>query len=258
MRSLKIQSARQWLCIVLLFVCTIAAAQKLPSEQKASVRPPANIKIDGKANEWDNKFQAYSNHTQFFYTLSNDEKNLYLTIQVTDGLIINRILKGGITLTVNKSGNKKDAGGIKITYPLLKGFIVPMNDFKAIANASLPVVSGDSLMAIHSRRMDEKAKEIRVTGIKDVDTLNSVYNTPGIKAAAAFNNKMVYTYELSVSLQNLGLNAGNVTKFSYQVKINELENKGTTFSGISFSVSGPGANMGQDATDFWGEYTLAK
>ncbi|MES2375233.1 MAG: hypothetical protein V4553_01575 [Bacteroidota bacterium] len=265
MKSSKIIALNKWLFTLLLSAAFVTAyGQKPPSEQKGSVRAPSTIKIDGKATEWDNKFQAYSNHTQFYYTISNDDNNLYLTVQADEPPIIRRIINGGITLTINKSGKKKDGEGIHITYPLLSRFTVPLKNPRARFNGPAPVTEGDSLMNVTNTRMNDKSKEIRVIGIKNIDTLISVYNTDGIKAASAFNNKMVYTYEMAISLKTLGLSTKNPARFMYQVMINAMESKGINIvkneSGgiVSVNIVGPNAVMGQEATDFWGEYTLAK
>ncbi|MBC7401019.1 MAG: hypothetical protein H7289_13850, partial [Mucilaginibacter sp.] len=62
-----------------LFLSVIANAQKLPKVQTASIAAPTNIKIDGKATEWGNKFQAFNRTTEVYYTLSNSATKLYLT-----------------------------------------------------------------------------------------------------------------------------------------------------------------------------------
>src|SRR5476651_2223832 len=97
-----------------------ASAQKLPSVQTASVLAPAGIKIDGKTTEWDDKFQAYNNHVEFYYTLSNDGTNLYLTVQAIERDIVRRIMNGGISLVVNKTGKKNDKDGMAVTFPLFE------------------------------------------------------------------------------------------------------------------------------------------
>jgi hypothetical protein len=245
----------------LLLTVGAVSAQKPPNQQRSSVRAPANIKMDGRASEWDNKFQAYSNNTQFYYTVSNDDNNLYLTIHATESGIINRIFKGGITLTVNKNGTKKDINGIHITYPLINGFFIPLENLgDRFAKRKSSINEGDSLMKIANKRMYEKVKEIKVIGIKNIDTLISIYNADGIKAASALNNKMEYTYELSVSLKTLGLSINDAPKFAYQLIINQVGPPSTflSSSGLLVTISSPKPSFGQDATDFWGEYTLAK
>jgi hypothetical protein len=246
-----------------------AYAKNLPSEQKVSLRAPATIKVDGKAIEWDNKFQAYNHHTDFYYTIANDDDKLYLIIHATDPGIIRRIINGGITLTINKSGKKNDKEGISITYPVFEkgNRFNPMLKFTnpMITGRTMPVMNPDSLALVNNKGMGDKAKLIRTAGMKDIDTLISVYNADGIKAVGMFDNKQTYAYELSITLKNLGLDVNNPIKFAYQLMINEVAAQGITFtndaSGNVTSISitkGPNTAMGQAATDFWGEYTLAK
>lgn len=102
----------------LLIISIIANAQKLPNVQQVSLRAPANIKIDGNTTEWGNQFQAYNKATDINYTLSNDDKNIYLAVQATIPDVIKRILNGGITLSVNQAGKKDDKGAPSISYPV--------------------------------------------------------------------------------------------------------------------------------------------
>jgi len=300
--------------IALVLSCLFAMAaqaQKLPSIQQNSVYAPANIKVDGKATEWDNKFQAYNNHVEFFYTLANNDDNLYLTVQATQKEIIRRIMTGGITLTINKSGKKNDKDGESITFPLfdsnnrftprytagsgpqvmgVRTFssgggggggaigggggarmdIVTSGGPIAISpGAAKPLTSeqADSLMKVNNTNFSAKAKNIGTSGIKDMDSLISVYNMEGIKAVGAFDNKTVFTCELAIPLKYLGIDANSMSKFTYHIQINKTEQKGINIvrsdAGdpsskiVSMNITS-GAQMGQDATDFWGEYTLAK
>ena len=57
------------LLLVLAFIN--ANGQKLPNKQETGVRIPSGVKIDGKATEWGNKFQAYNKTNDFFYTIAN-------------------------------------------------------------------------------------------------------------------------------------------------------------------------------------------
>src|ERR1700679_2125120 len=94
------------LALSFILITFIAAAQKLPEVQPAAVWAPENIKIDGDANEWNNKFQAYNKTAGIYYTLSNNEDHLFLTVQATDPDMINKLVAGGLTLTIQKSGKK--------------------------------------------------------------------------------------------------------------------------------------------------------
>jgi hypothetical protein len=259
---------------VMLFMAALSTnAQKLPTIQPtAGLRVPANIKVDGKATEWDNKFQAYNNHVDFYYTLSNDDDKLYLTVKATEPAIIRRIANGAITLTINTAGQNNAKGAATITFPVFE----PKNRFTAVFKESMNARTNslsDSIINLNNTRFSAKAKMIRTTGIPNVDSLVSVYNSDGIKAAATFDNKMAYTYELSILLKPLGLSVTDLSKFNYQLRINETETRGVTIMTAdgpttdintdpskitSISITKPDSQMGQPATDFWGEYTLAK
>jgi len=286
-------------------VCLIATAQKLPNTQTASLRAPANVKIDGKTTEWDNKFQAYNHATEVYYTIANDDNKLYLVVQATDRQIINKIIGGGVALTIQKSGKKTDKDGITIIYPLFDaknrpyvrgggdgGGMVKVfatggggGAMSADAVQSVSVVrggdspaanakmEGDSIMNVYNARLDEKSKNIGVIGIPGLDTLISVYNADGIKTGERFNNKMVYTYELSVDLKKLGLSVNDAARFAYHIKLN-----GAPMGVVNIKIDGGpgggsdpamqekvqqlmsqlGANNNSAPTDFWGEYTLAR
>jgi hypothetical protein len=207
---------------LLLGTCFTANAQKLPNVQLASMRAPSSIKMDGKAAEWDYQFQAYNNATNVFYTLSNDDNNLYLTVRATDQSVINKILRGGITFTINAAGKKTDKGGAGITYPIF-GTDRPRVALKApeiIPGDAISIKRADSFMYANNALLDAKSKNIITKGIPGVDSVISVYNEDGIKAVEAFDNKMVYTCEFAVSLKHFGLSVDNATKFAYNFKLN--------------------------------------
>ncbi|MCC8424241.1 hypothetical protein [Mucilaginibacter sp. UR6-11] len=258
----------------LLFSISVSA-QKLPGIQKNSLRAPANIKVDGKAKEWGNKLQAYNRSIQAFYTIANDDNKLYLTVQATKKEIINKIINGGVSFTVGKAAKKTTVGGITVTYP-----VFDMQDRPVInLNAFADIVAGsngaekraDSLMKTNNENLAQKSKFIRLTGLKDLDTLTSIYNTDGIKVANAFDNKMVYTVEMSIELKLLGMSAKDQTHFNYNIRFNEIQidfvpgimitrNEDGTIALMNV-VNSKLANSYISAlstTDCWGEYTLAK
>src|ERR1700743_523372 len=197
---------------ILVLGCSFlnAVAQKLPNMQPSSIRAPANIRIDGKTTEWGNKFQAYNHATDIFYTVSNDDAKLYLTVQAADRLVINKIMSGGITFTIQKSDKKTDKGGISITYPLFekrnKLFIPPTTKES----------EAESMMNIYNKSLDA-SKYLGVNGIKTLDPLITISNTDGIRVAELFDNKMRYTYELAIDLKLLGPQANDASKFAYHI-----------------------------------------
>ena len=261
-----------------LLLALISQAQKLPNIQQTSLYAPANIKIDGKTTEWNDQFQAYNHATDVFYTISNDDDKLYLTLQATDPSIINKILRGGVALAINPTGKKNDKGAACITYPIFEPSARPSvgMDKKSLAAGSAKVDNlSDSAVAAYNHSLKEKSKYIEVTGIPGIDTLISVYNTVGIKAAEMFDKNMAYTYELAVDLKLFGLSASSA-KFAYHITLSgmSLVNfKKPTFDaqhdGVVSVTSSPimdekikldlaMTSQAFSPTDFWGEYTLVK
>lgn len=259
------------LLFITLISFTNAYAQKLPNMQQASLRAPANVKIDGKANEWDNKFQAYNKATDVFYSLANNNNKLYLVIQAEDEYIIKKMLAGRTIFTISKTDKKIDDNSVTVSYPVVNRKYKPVITYeemrKAIADNARSVA--DSLTKLNNKRLSEKHKFIKVKGLKGLDTLISVYNTNGIEAVSNFDNKMIYTYELAIDLKLLGLDINGPARFNYNLKLDQLPAEETP--GIKITYDGSGTVIGVDisnvksfspsysiGTDFWGEYTLAK
>jgi hypothetical protein len=258
-----------------LLFSVFANAQKLPNIQPTSLRAPANIRVDGKANEWNGKLQAYNTAIQASYTVSNDDNRLYLTLYATKKEVINKIINGGISFTVNKGPRKNIIGGTTVTYPVFDRDDRPFINANALALVDKESTDAnhkaDSLMNTFNNTFTNKAKTIRLSGLKDLDTLISVYNKDGIKARGAFDNKLYFTYELSIDLKLLELSAADHTKFNYDIRLNEVDIDYVPGMEIARNdegfitkifVSNPQlANSFASAlstTDCWGGYTLVK
>ncbi len=259
---------------ILLFT-TQAIAQKLPNVQTASLRAPANIRIDGKATEWNNQFQAYNSATDVFYTIANDNDKLYLVLQSNDEYIIKKMIWGRVVFSISRTDKKESDNNITISYPIINFTNRPDINFKdkpkIIEGNPASIAEADDYMKATNKRFNERSKHIKVTGVKGLDTLIAVYNTDGIQAAGAFDNKMAYTYELAIDLKVLGIDASKANKFFYNVKLNKLGiddmseftiKRGSTgeITGVIVdrSKSTPRSQVIGFTNDFWGEYTLAK
>ncbi len=253
-------------------LCINAFGQKLPNKQSAAVRPPSSIKIDGKALEWGNSYKAYNTATEMYYTLSNDDENLYLITHIDQkNAIFNRVLTGGMTIIL-KTKNEH----LSLRYPAFK--ILP--SFKGPKKGE--VVSGkddDPIIVDNNRVFKEEAKLIEITGLKDVDSVISIYNERGIRVASSFDAQQGYTYELAIPLKHLDLNVkkNQSLLISYQIIINGGKSKYPESRNISNLYEVTSASPTSDAelalamesqrrmmtkmyatTDFSGEYTLAK
>lgn len=261
-----------------LFITFIAAltgsyAQKLPQLQQISLRTPANAKADGKVTEWV-KMHAYNPNAEVYYTIANDDIKLYLVFQSKNDDMLAKLVNGGITFLVQRSGKKSDNGavGVKFPYMLEKSQMVGFgwntdngNDKNLFAKAM-------------SKRMAEKIKWIYTKGLVGKDGPIPIYNNEGILAGAALDSKGIYTCELTLDLSLLGLSTTNPAKFAYHVIINGPPNKyGEPFKPEKWHAVNTNGSPVTEAqlemirqdlqkrhsastgtTDFWGEYTLAK
>ncbi len=266
---------RLYFITAIIFIAISARAQKLPNIQTINLRAPAKVKVDGRATEWKNQFQAYNKATDVFYTMANDDNKLYLVIQSADEYIIKKMLWGRTILTISNT-NKKTDNGITISYPIINRNDRPFINFKdkpkIITGNARSVAEADSFMNANNKRLAEKLKFIKVTGFKDIDdTLISVYNTNGIKAMSGFNNKMAYTYELAIDLKLLGMDVNTTEKFYYNLTLSELpiddrpginivrkDNGEIQSISIDKNQANPATDIFAHTTDFWGEYILAK
>ncbi len=97
------------LIALLCLACIQASAQKLSNVQKSGFRAPANIKIDGKTDDWANSFKAYNANIESYYTIANDDDNLYLVIQAGNNDVANKMMRGGITFNINQDKSKDDS-----------------------------------------------------------------------------------------------------------------------------------------------------
>ncbi len=253
-----------------------ANAQKLPSVQPDGVRAPANVKIDGKTEEW-GEFKARNSATDIFYTIANDDKKLYLVIHTEQGTVTSRAAVGGIRLLVQANGSKSMQGAKGVKFPFFeKGFRIVF-PVKKIGEVNTPA-QGDSIMKVYNQRIASSVKWIYTTGMAGTDSLVSVYNDKGIQAAGAFDQTRGYICEMAIDLALLGITADAASKFSYNITINPAGPGKMSMPGFTL-VSGTNAdgskmndaqfaafntdfqnrnNIIYATTDFWAEYTLAK
>jgi len=218
--------------LAFLLMGSVAYAQKLPKVQASSVWAPANIKIDGKTTEWDDQFQAHNLPNHIYYTLSNDDNNLYLTARMDDKQGDTKIFKGGLTFTIILSAKKADK--ISVTFPIIS----------KEKRAQMEDGGGDrlidSLTSSSKSELTNTYKEIYVTGIPGISNpFLSIYNTNGIRVGASYDKKIRYTYELAIPLKYLESAISDVKSISYNIRLNAstIEAKNRVSSGPGMEIT---------------------
>ncbi|MEO8886542.1 MAG: hypothetical protein ABI367_10800 [Mucilaginibacter sp.] len=251
-------------------VCSLTVnAQKLPNKQETALFAPTNVKIDGKTTEWGNTFQAYNKATEVFYTIANDNDNLYLIIQATEPIIARKIIAGGITFAINTPEKSKKGEQITISYPVFDSKNAPNINLR-INTDDLSQLDYDLFIYDLNTEFAKKSKEIKLSGIKAIDdTLISIYNEYKIKPMAAFDDKKQYTYELALPLKYLKPAIGPQSSFSYTITLNgstRVEGARIEYIEGGIRITSPGTSAPSmndmkfisSPTYFTGEYTLAK
>jgi len=77
---------------------------------------PSPIAIDGDSKDWPSPYPNYDSKAMVAYATSNDKENLYITMETGDEITQVKILKQGMTVSIDTSG-KKDPQ-FNINYPL--------------------------------------------------------------------------------------------------------------------------------------------
>lgn len=207
MNSINVRMAGVALTAALLWQVNVNAQDSEPNKWA-----PENIHIDGQATEWPKPLQFYNNDTKLFYTIANNKDTLFLIVSVPDKISQQRILRSGLSVSINPTGKKK--GGAMITFPLVE----------EINNApDVPQESRQKLAEEWRRQALANVKEIKVEGLTGVTDGNiPVNNTNGIRTAAAFDAAGNLVCELAVPLSVAGIPAGYDKPVAYRFKVNSL------------------------------------
>ena len=216
---------------------TASAQEKLKDVQENGLWA-STIKVDGKLPELNNTFQAYNKTLKVFYTISNDSKAIYLQLKSSDPTTTAKIQAGGITFALNTANKKKEDDAFTVTYPVIArpqrgqrgagGFGGGAGGARGGAGGMggfAGLMGGDSAQVKEAQqRFITSSKEIKVAGFKDIsDSLVSVYNEYGIKAAMNFEADGSFTYEVAVPLKQLGLTTADGKEIAYNLKLNGLQ-----------------------------------
>lgn len=267
-----------------LSLCCISPtiyAQKLSDVQTNSISAPTTIRIDGKNLEW-NTLSAENKRTGLLYTVSNDEKNLYLALKATSNETINKIFAGGISFSINTKGKKREEEAHTITYPLIArnntnrgggGQGSTNRQRMGQSRAEQSQEQKDSITFEQRKTQLASIKEINIKGFAITDSLISIYNEYGIKVGAKMDEQKAYFCEIAIPLSALELSVSDKKEIAYQIKLNGRQGGNFTMRPASGAGGfGGGNNRGgfgagnsnaaqQDlfvATDFWGKYIIQK
>ncbi|MBS1646756.1 MAG: hypothetical protein JST67_05405 [Bacteroidetes bacterium] len=75
------------------------------------------VTADGNASEWAVPLRFYDSDTKLNYTLSNDNKNIYLCVRVVDELSQEKIMHSGLNIWIDTLAKKTRRSGILFPVP---------------------------------------------------------------------------------------------------------------------------------------------
>src|ERR1700742_2449068 len=102
-------------CVAQLAIIGLCHAQSKTVQNKLQP-PPANITIDGDPKEWGDSLPYYNKDKQINYALANDQDNIYMAIRINDRSQQIRVLRAGLTISIDPHGKKKET--FSITFPV--------------------------------------------------------------------------------------------------------------------------------------------
>lgn len=89
--------------------------QSIPVQQL--VYQKDSLQIDGNNNDWHQALLFRDDKLELAYSVSNDSRNLYVQALTKKEETIQRILRGGLTLYINRHGVKEEIGAAGISFP---------------------------------------------------------------------------------------------------------------------------------------------
>jgi hypothetical protein len=181
------------------------------------------VKADGKIREWPDPLRFYDEKSKINYTISNDRKNLYLCLKVSDNASKMKIVRGGLEFRIDTSG--KDKFPVSFIFPLPNDIVIPKQSGEETqpgnhqqGRSRLPMV----------QNMLNHAEKAQLVGFKHpLEGIQSVRNNPaGISAAISIDSLGILNYEAIIPFSTFYKN--ELTKedtnrvFCFEMKINAL------------------------------------
>lgn len=194
----------------------IAANKLLP--------PPSNIVIDGDLKDWGDSLRYYNRDKQLNYALANDQDNLYMAIRINDRSEQIRVLRAGLTLSIDTRGKKKET--FTMTFPVgdqsAQGLAENAQDLQGGNN---DIKQGDREELMKAKLT--KLREIKVTGFKDIESETmTTSNTYGFKVAIDYDKDGNLVYEAAIPLKFFHADDLSKNEWAFNFKINGITRPG--------------------------------
>jgi YD repeat-containing protein len=230
-------------CLAFVVICqssaiNICSAQsdKTPATLQA---PPPKIAVDGDIKEWGDSLRYYNSEKKINYSIANTKDTLYMAIRINDRSEQTRILKAGLTFTIDPKGKKKEA--YSITFPVNTSGKVSLTDLQSKDEAPGEVTQQerDELM----RERITTLRGIKVVGFKDIeDDMITTSNTYGFQTAVNYDENGYLVCEAAIPMSFFHVDDPAKNEWSFNFRINGLQHKAP---GESDDQDGSGGHSGR-------------
>ncbi len=204
-----------------------------------------DVGIDGIINDWSNPLRFYDYKSKINYSISNDQKNIFLCIKISDRPTQMKILRAGMEFKIDTLG--KNGFPISFMYPLPN-----QNKAKHQRNTDNESDIKTSDKQDHSqitKRYLLEAKDAQLRGFKPElgTSISLLENTSGIQAAIHIDNGGIMCYEALIPFETFYKKSLSPTDsnlvFNYEIKINALPAPSMS-SGGAYNGGGNAVGMG--------------
>lgn len=221
-----------------LFVQTINAQDDIPG----AVWIKEKVVIDGMATEWKKPLRFYDANTKLFYAFENDDKNFYLCFQTNDEINQQKILRGGVKVSLQaKTGDKRN---VSIRFPLASR--------EPQGKQHYGQDSTENKLRRENRKLDFLAQNtmMETKGFAERNGVIPINDTSGINAAINWDEAGDMIYEIAIPLKEVygnGYTAADLSKYVLmEVEVNGVKRgeHAEGGGGAGFGGRGRGGHMG--------------
>lgn len=176
--------------------------------------PPTNLVIDGDVKEWGDSLRYYNAEKMINYSLANDKDNLYMAILINDRVDQIKVLRSGLTFSIDPKGKKKES--YSITFPLnIQGSTT--FDPRNAETGEITKADREELM----RERITTLRGIKVAGFKDVEgDMITTSNTYGIQTAINYDDSGSLVCEAAIPLKFFHADGAAKNEWAFNFKIN--------------------------------------
>lgn len=178
--------------------------------------PPQHITIDGSIKEWGDSLRYFNTEKHINYALANTKDTLYMAVRTTDRSEQARILRAGLTLSINTRGKKKES--YSITFPLNTNG-APTPPVRRDDNDEPAQQSHEELM----QAVLTGLRGIKVEGFKDIEgDMITISNTYGVHTAVDYDDKGYLICEAAIPLVLFHAGEASQSEWAFNFKINGI------------------------------------